>query len=336
MPRASFLVPVFDREHTLPQALDSLVAQTVTDWECLVVDDGSTDASAQVAHDHAARDERFRVLRLPHAGIVPALNEGLRHCRAPWVARFDSDDVAEPRRLELQLPLLEADPRLAVVDGQVEFFGDVAEGNRHYAAWVNSMVEPEDIDRELLVECPVVHPAATLRKEAVLAVGGYRDGDFPEDYDLWLRLHAAGWRLRKVPEVLVHMRDHPIRLTRTDERYRQQGFREVRRMWLSLTVLATPRRVLLWGAGKEGRAWLRWLVEDRGCEVPAVVDISPRRIGGLKLGRIPVIAPEQIPEVEADLGLVAVGARGARQLIREQLALLKPDWVEGRDWWALR
>lgn len=337
-PRASFLLPVRDRMDTVGTTLDSLAAQTVADYEVVVVDDGSRDGTGEILDVRAAEDPRLVVLHRPPSGIVGALNAGLAACRTPWVARMDSDDVAAPDRLERQLPLLEADPTLAVVDGQVALFRDaeaVPEGMQHYARWINRVVEPEDFDRELLVDSPVVHPAATLRRSAVIAAGGYRDGPFPEDYDLWLRLHAAGWRLRKVPAVLVHMRDHPARLTRTDPRYSQEGLREVRRAWLREGPLARPRRVGLWGAGKEAKRWLRWLLAE-GHTVPAAVDIDPRKIGGTRQGVVPVVAPEALPELDLEVLLVAVAARGARARIRARLAELRPDLVEGRDWWALR
>ena len=119
-------------------------------------------------------------------------------------------------------------------------------GMQRYADWVNSLNTGADIDRELLVESPLVHPAATMRVEAVRAIGGYRSGPFPEDYDLWLRLRRAGWRLARVPEVLVHMSDHNGRLTRTTQGTRGAPFRISSNVgWL----LAPRRRPRLWRYG---------------------------------------------------------------------------------------
>jgi hypothetical protein len=148
-------------------------------------------------------------------------------------------------------------------------------------------------------------------------------------------LHATGRRFAKVPDVLHAMRDRPARLTRTDPRYAQVGLRTARMGWLSSTVLARRRRIALWGAGKEAKPWIRWLVA-RGHDLRVVVDVARRRWGGTRAGTVPVCPPDALADCDADLCLVAVGARGARTEIRAELSRVRPDWVEGRDWWALR
>ena len=95
-PRISILMPVWNGEKFLAAAVDSLLAQTFTDFELLVVDDGSTDATPEILRAYS--DPRLRVVRLDHAGIVVALNHGLAQARAEWIARQDADDLSEPRR----------------------------------------------------------------------------------------------------------------------------------------------------------------------------------------------------------------------------------------------
>lgn len=322
---ASFLLPFRDEAPTLEAAVRSLQAQRERAWEAVLVDDGSTDGSGAIAEALAATDPRLRVLHLRGgAGLPAALNAGLAACRAPLVARMDADDIASPERLARQLDLLATEDRLAVVDGQVRFFrdeGEVPEGMRAYEAWINGVLTPADFERELLVESPVVHPAATFRLAVVQELGGYRGGDFPEDYDLWSRLALAGHALAKVPAVLVHMRDRPRRLTRTHPAYGPEAFRRVRQRHLEAT-LAREARVVVWGAAKSGKPWLRWL-RERGQPLPFAIDIDPRRIGNTRQG-VPVLAPDALARRRADydLVLVAVGARGARAEIRAHLAAL--------------
>lgn len=329
-PKTSFLIPVRNAAATIEAAVRSACDQDDPDLEVVVVDDGSEDGSA----DRVPRDDpRVRVLKTAARGIVPALNEGLAQCRGSFVARLDADDIARPQRLSRQIARLEADPSLGAIDGRVRFFRDhapVPEGMTTYARWINELVTHEDILREILVESPMIHPATTFRRAAVEELGGYRDGPFPEDYDLWLRLQRAGWRLAKDTEVLVDMRDRPERLTRNDPRYHPDAFRRLKQAWLSQGPLRTPQSVAVWGAGKAGGPWIQWL-QERGHRVPAVIDVGPRQ----SRHQVPVHKPPALQDLDCDLLLVAVGARGARSIIRRAIADLKPQWVEGRDWWAV-
>jgi glycosyltransferase involved in cell wall biosynthesis len=346
IPLVSALMAVRNGAATISDAVRSVLAWGEALGELVVVDDGSCDATPALLAGLAGRDPRIVLITTPARGLVPALNTGLEACRGRYVARMDADDLACRQRLELQLPLLEADHGLALVDGQVELFrdeGPVPEGMRLHQAWLNAVLSPQDFELAFSVESPVVHPAATFRRRAVVALGGYRasgagpgisEGPLPEDYDLWLRLQAAGWRFRKVERVLVRMRDRPERLTRTHPAYHREAFRRARMLWLADTDLARIRRVVVWGAGKEGRPWIRWLLAT-GHQVAAVVDIDPRKIGSVRQG-VPVIEPADLASVTADLCLVAVGARGARPLIRGALAEIRPSWREGVEFRFLR
>lgn len=326
----SFLIPVRDARSTLPAAVASVLQQTVPVGRVVVVDDGSSDGTG--AWLDAQRDPRLHVIHTQRRGIALALRTGLEACCGEFVARMDADDVAHPERLARQLPLF-TDPSLAVVDGRMAWSAPVPEGMRRHAEWINDIVEPEDFARTRFFESGVVHPAATLRRAALEIVGGYREGDHPEDFDLWLRLHGAGYRFRKVPEVLVTMRDHPGRATRSDARYRRAAFRSVAEEHLARQVLAKRRRIVQWGAGRGGRPWLRWLLE-RG-QVPfALIDIDPRKIGRTRQG-VPVHAPAALRTLDLDLLLVTVGRRDALPLIRAELARVRPDLREGREWWPL-
>ena len=169
-PRVSVLLPVRDEELFLAECLESLSAQTLSDFEVIVVDDGSTDGSAAIAEEHTRRDSRFRVLRQEPAGMVAASERARAEARAPLLARMDADDVVLPERLELQVAAIE-DEGLAAVGGQVEYFPEPSDGMRDYAAWLNSLVTVDAALRDLWVECPLPGPGLTARAELV----SYRD-----------------------------------------------------------------------------------------------------------------------------------------------------------------
>jgi glycosyltransferase involved in cell wall biosynthesis len=219
-------MPVFNVADMLDRAIVSMLGQTLSDIELIVVDDGSTDDSLARLERWAKRDPRVVVIRQVHGGIVQALNAGLAACRAPTIARMDADDRSHPERLASQMRWLEARPEVAVLGCKVEGYpaGQVREGFRMYLEWLNSLVTPEEIDRQIYVESPMAHPSVMMRRDWVEKVGGYEDHGWPEDYDLWLRLHLAGARFAKVPEVLLWWREHPRRLTRTDSRYSVENF----------------------------------------------------------------------------------------------------------------
>lgn len=321
--RASWLIPVRDGAPWLRAAVDSALAQSDADDELLVVDDGS----AADPRPLLPRDRRVRLLSQPPLGIVAALERGRAAARGAFIARLDADDLALPGRLDAQVAALAADARLGAIGGRARVLGPSGEGMRRYVEWVNGVRDPAV---EILVESPMFHPATTFRAEALRAVGGWRHGDFPEDYELLLRLSRSGWRLANLDAEVLAWRDRPDRLTRVDPRYRRRAFAPLKREQLRATRLREPATVVAWGAGKEGGPWIRWLL-DQGHRVPLAIDIKPR---GSRHG-VPVLPPASLAGAAFDLLLVAVGARGARDLVRGEIARLRPELVEGRDWLAV-
>lgn len=327
-PLVSVLMPVRDAAATLGAAIDSVRAQTLAAWELIAVDDGSSDGSLELLRSVAVQDVRLRVVQGPPRGIVAALNEGLRLARAPLIARMDADDLSLPDRLEAQVRLLDSRPELGLASCLVECFPAelISDGMRHYEAWLNGLVEPEQIAVERLVESPLVHPSVLARRSVLTE---YRDGPFPEDYDLWLRMHEAGVRMAKVPRVLLRWRDGDGRLTRTDPRYGASGFLRLKAAHLARTFLRDRRAVRIWGAGPDGKRW-RPILAEVGIAVAGFFDIDPRKIGGRVGRQVPVLSWERVPELRDTPLIVAVGAKGARAQIRE--ALLGSRLREGADW----
>ncbi|MQC26812.1 MAG: glycosyltransferase [Chloroflexi bacterium] len=334
MPRISVLMPCFNVAKTLSETMDSLFAQTEPDFEIVAVDDGSTDSTLAMLEGYALKDARLRVGGRDHAGIIPALNAGLAACEANYVARMDADDLAHPERLARQADFLDAHPETGVVACLVEGFpeSELREGFRIYINWLNSLVHDEDIRRDRFVESPLAHPSAMFRKDIVLGIGGYQEHGWAEDYDLWLRLMEAGVAFAKVPDMLLSWRDHPTRLTRSDDRYSVKNFLRAKAHYLNRGPLKGRDAVFLWGAGMMGRRLSKHLLH-RGAPLEAFIDIDPKKIGRTRRGK-PILAADELMawwrRYERPILLSAVSARGARPLIREQLEKL--DFKEGTDW----
>lgn len=280
-PAISVVLPFRDAAATLPACLASLARQTWGDYELLAVDDGSADEGPALVAGAARADPRVRPLSPGRAGLVAALNLGLAEARAPLVARMDADDLMHPRRLELQHAFLEARPELALAACRVALFPKhlVRAGYAEYVRWQNRVLTPAEVSAQIYVESPFAHPSVMFQREAVAALGGYADGPFPEDYELWLRMHEAGLPMAKLPRVLLAWRESPGRASRADPRYARGAFDGLRAAFLARDPrLRRGRELVYWGAGRATRQRARLLIE-RGFPPAAWVDVDPRKVG---------------------------------------------------------
>lgn len=320
-------MPVHNGGVYLRAALDSILAQSLADFELLIVDDHSDDGAIAGL---SLQDPRIRLLASEGRGVSHAFNTGLSAARGAYVARMDADDIALPERFQRQLDYLQCHPRVDICGGCVEIFPPerVAGGNRRYQEWLNSCLEPSHIRRELFVESPIPNPTAFFRRAAINRLGGYADPDWPEDYDLFLRADALGMQMGKPPEPVLRWREHDSRLTRTDPRYSIESFQRAKAHCLARGRLAGASEVVLWGAGPGGRLF-HDLLQREGVAVSGFLDVHPRRIGGEKRG-LPVWPVEHISNLEGRFVLVAVGAAGAREKIRRFMQ--QHRWVEGEQY----
>lgn len=339
MPAVSILMPVKNGAAHLGECLASIEAQTLTDYELVAVDDGSTDATPALLSEAARRDPRIRPLYQPPAGIVAALELAAAHARAPLLARMDGDDAMMPHRLEAQLHLLGCHPHLALVTCGVQHHPATppGPGMEAYCHWLNSLNEPEDFRRERFIESPLAHPAVMMRRDAYEAAGGYRDTPWAEDYDLWLRMLEAGHAMARHPETLLLWRDHPHRSSRRDGRYSPAQFMAAKAHYLVRWLRqrqggdadrpdgASPPEVIVWG-GRTARRMAAMLVAQ-GVRLLALVDVHPRRIGthypvpGRQFhAPVPVLAPAGLPPPGRHTLLALAGERASvapRSLIRQ-------------------
>ena len=199
---------VYDGARFLAPAIESVLAQTLTDFEFLILDDGSRDSSLAIAQAFAARDSRIRIIARENRGLVASLNQLLAEARAPLVARMDADDICHPERFARQVAFLEAHPDHGVVGSWSEDIDEYGKpfpmGGSDHPVANEDFAESIAADRSLMV-----HPAVTYRRDLVLGVGGYhRAYRHVEDHDLWLRL-ASVTKMANLPERLIRYRHYP-------------------------------------------------------------------------------------------------------------------------------
>lgn len=334
-PLVSVVLPHRNAGTTLGRSIRSILDQTMGNIELLLIDDFSTDQSADICREFAASDRRISNLRSPHPhGLVAALNHGISRSRAPWVARMDADDFSLPHRLEAQHNFMMKNPQLIACGCCIDMLPDPVDPNAHvaggflrYRDWLNTLVDPEAIHRERFIESPIVHPTAFLSRTAIVAAGCYRDMPWAEDYDLWLRLLQQGPVIGKVPEVLSHWSDPPDRLTRTDPRYHHHQFLAAKAHFIARLPNITNRRLHICGAGPTGKRLARCL-REHGLTIHAFHDVHPRRVGETIHGA-PVLPHDKFPPAGEVLLLAAIGQPDARPLVRSLAH--RAGYTEGHD-----
>jgi len=321
-PRISVTMPCHNCGDTVGRALDSLLAQTCADFEVVAVDDGSTDGTAAVLAEYARRDGRVRTLTIDHGGVIKAANAAIGAARGRYIARMDADDESLPGRLAAQAGLLDDNPDIGLAGCRVRFGGcrEHCAGYAHYVDWTNTLLTPEAISLNRFVEFPVPNPSIMFRRDCLEAHGGYRDGGFPEDYELFLRWLEAGVRMGKADAELLVWNDPPDRLSRTHPRYDVDAFYRIKTEYLARWLAANnPHHptVHILGSGRTTRKRADLLLAH-GIGFAAYYDVDPRKIGHVVNG-VPVRDRAAVPEPDEAFCVPYVASRGAREEIAEFL-----------------
>lgn len=328
-------MPCYNAASTVSRAIQSILDQTLTDWELIVVDDGSDDDSAAIVKALVQQHpEKIRLVRKDHSGVVETSNLGYRLARGHYIARMDADDVSLPQRLVKQVAVLNSSTTLGMVSCLVRFAGDPtsAGGYAHHVAWANRQVSAEDIRLSRFIDLPTPHPTLMLRRNLLGGDLAYRDGDFPEDYEWFLRWLDRGIQVAKVPEVLFEWHDPPTRLSRNDRRYDMAAFHRCKAPYLAKAIARAgcdQRELWIAGAGRPARKCAAPL-EQAWQRAAGFIDIDPRKIGRSLHGR-PVVSLDSPPPAEQAVIVAYVASRGAGDVIRN--ALLGLGRVEGVDFW---
>ncbi len=339
MPELSVILPVHRNAASIGTAIESVLRQSFRDFELIVVENDS-DAQTR-AEIRRFEDQRLRILSLDQADVAAAFNAGLEASRGSFIARMDADDISLRRRFELQLAHLHARPRLGLVSSRVKFVSalEFAGGFARYVDWQNALLRYRDIAVQRFVESPLVNPSVMGRRRVFLAAGGYRSGDFPEDYDLWLRLLEQGVVVEKLRRTLLVWRDHGRRLTRTDPRYSERAFHALKAPFLARFLRRRGagnfhRPLYIWGAGKIGRRFSPLLTAE-GLGFAGFIDIDPAKIGRSVRG-VPVfdanVLLKELKNGRRPFVVSYVSGSEARMLIAAKLGEF--GLREGRDFLA--
>jgi len=216
------LMPVFNGGKYIAEAIDSVIRQSYTHYELLIIDDGSTDNTLEVIRSF--EDARIRVISQSNAGVAAALNKGLEHAKGKYIARFDADDVCLPSRLQVQVQFLDTHPDYIVVGSEAEY---ISEENDHLFHFKSYAHQNNEIQKTLYTHCPFIHSSVMFRKEVVTANGGYLElAHNMEDYLLWIQISKAG-KFHNLAQPLIKVRFNSASVT-IDEKWRGKRFRTLK------------------------------------------------------------------------------------------------------------
>ncbi len=209
-PEISAAMPVYNGARWLAEAVDSVIGQSYSNFELLVVDDGSTDETPRLLDNYANRDKRIRVFRQSHSGLVAALNRCLAEARGSLFARLDADDRVSAKRFEAQISFLKANSDFGLIGS----WARKIDANGKPRGQITPETDPELLSQQLMRANPFLHSSVTMRTELARRLGGYRPAfEAAEDYDLWLRFAEVS-KVTNLPEWLIDYRWHSENVTR--------------------------------------------------------------------------------------------------------------------------
>lgn len=247
--KISVLMGIYNCATTLPEAIDSILSQTETDWELILCDDGSADETYRIAQRYQQQyPQKIILLRnAENRGLNHTLNRCLEKARGTYIARMDGDDLSLPTRFEAECSILDSHPELAIVSCPMIYFDEAGD-------WGRGTMKSFPDKMDFLRGTPFCHAPCMVRAEAFAAVGGYAEDPAllrVEDYDLWTRMYALGYRGMNLDSHLYKMRDDRNAVKRRKFRYRVNEFlaraRAVKRLQLPLWGYLTALRPILIG-----------------------------------------------------------------------------------------
>ena len=221
--KVTVLMPAYNAENYIAEAIDSVLKQSFTDFELLIINDGSTDNTEQIIQSFT--DPRIIVINQANQGIAAALNTGLSKAKAQYIARFDADDICFPERLQQQFIFLNTHREYVLAGSDAEY---ISANGEHLFYFTCIGHTNEQITQKIYFHCPFIHSSVMYRKDAVIKAGGYSlyAHNF-EDYFLWIQLKKYG-RFCNLPQQLIKVRFNPSSTT-IDEKWRGRLFRKMKR-----------------------------------------------------------------------------------------------------------
>ncbi len=277
MPEVSIILPVWNAEEYIQECINSILNQSYQNFELIIVTNGSNVPTLQAIEQ--IKDKRIIRFHFDQPDLIKAVNKAITESSGRYISRIDSDDIMTLHRLQLQVDFLKQNPDFAIVSGEIQYLGDQLKNRGYFlhVNWLNQLKTHEDIFLNRFVDSPVANPSLMVRKEVFERFGLYKDGPFPEDYEIVLRWLENNMKIGKIPEDVLQWRDHSGRLTRNNDRYSVESFYKIKAKYFTkwfLKHFPSKNEILVWGTGKSVRRKSRYL-SDHGLKIAGYIDVKP-------------------------------------------------------------
>ena len=320
-PLISILTPFKNTEVYLNECLQSIINQTYTHWELLIVDDHSTDSSYKLVKQFAKKDNRIKLFKNNGKGIISALQLAFKNSSGNFITRMDSDDIMLPNKLEVLVNNLAKYGKQHVAIGLVEYFSKngVGEGYKSYESWLNNLTETGSNYDEIYKECVIPSPCWMIHRDDLIACNAFNPNVYPEDYDLTFRFYKHQFKCIPCDTIIHKWRDYSTRTSRTHIHYAQNHFTTLKvKHYLGIDYDKTKTPVI-WGAGTKGKLMAK-LFLDQNIPFEWICD-NPKKIGKDIYGKT-LLNFKTLATIKNAQSLITVANKEAQKEIRTYLESL--------------
>ncbi|ALJ06637.1 glycosyl transferase family 2 [Pseudalgibacter alginicilyticus] len=320
-PIVSILTPFKNTELFLGDCIISILKQTYSHWELLIVDDFSTDGSYKIVEEFAKKDARIQLLKNKKPGIIHALRLALSKSKGNFITRMDSDDIMFPNKLESMVSQLCTYGSQHIALGLVNYFSEtgIKEGYKNYEVWLNKLTKKGTNYSEIYKECVIPSPCWMIHKEDLIACDAFNPDRYPEDYDLAFRFYK--YNIKCIPSnVILHKwRDYSSRASRTDKNYAENHFLSLKLKYFIELDYNKNKTLVVWGAGNKGKITAKILINNN-ISFEWICD-NPNKIGRDIYGK-KLLAFEALSCIKNPQSIITVANKQAQKEIKSYLKQL--------------
>ena len=255
-PKVSIVMAAKDTAPYLADCLDSILAQSYSNWELIAINDHSSDDTGKLLSSYAERDDRIKYHNSDRPKLIPSLKFGYQFVTGELINRMDSDDMMPSDKLATMVKHWQQHGKCHVIAGGTKHFvdeGEVGGGFIRYEEWLNEVARENKHDEEIYTECVIPSHCWLMHKEDFDSIDGFEPEVYPEDYDLCFRIYRSPLKVVGIDKVLHHWRDRTNRISRTWEEYKDNRYFDLKLDYFLQIDRDPSRPLVLWGAGRNGK-----------------------------------------------------------------------------------